>query len=115
MKNELVYILVFLISVFIASVSQIMLKKSANKKYDSKIKEYLNMPVIVAYSLFFLSSLLTVLAYKGVSLSMGPILEASGYIWVAILGVIFLKEKINKEKLIGMTMIVIGIVIFNMG
>ena len=30
---------VFLFSVFISSVSQILLKKSADKTYDSKIKE----------------------------------------------------------------------------
>ena len=36
-----VFSCVFLVSVFISSVSQILLKKSADKTYDSKLKEYL--------------------------------------------------------------------------
>ena len=61
----------FLGSVLVASISQIMLKKSADKKYDRWIDEYLNFRVIFAYGLFFLSSLLTVYAYKFVPLSLG--------------------------------------------
>ena len=38
-------------SVFVASVSQILLKISANKTYPSKIKEYLNGYVITGLSL----------------------------------------------------------------
>ena len=37
---------VFLGSVLISSVSQILLKKSADKTYDSRIREYLNPLVI---------------------------------------------------------------------
>lgn len=115
MSHNIVYILFFLLSVFVASVSQIMLKKSANKTYDNPLREYLNAPVIIAYGLFFLSSLLTVLAYKYVPLSLGPILEATGYGWVALLGYIFLKEKISIKKIIGILLILLGIFIFNIG
>lgn len=79
--------------------------------YDQK--EYLNAPVIIAYGLFFLSSLITVLAYKGVQLSTGAILEATGYIWVSILGFFILKEKISKKKVMGLIVIIVGIIIFN--
>lgn len=109
----MIYILIFLLSVFISSASQIILKKSANKKYDSRLKEYLNFPVLSAYVLFFGSSLLTVIAYKNVPLSLGPVLEATGYIWVSILGVLILKESISKNKILGMIMIIVGIVVFN--
>ena len=113
MNNNVVYICVFIGSVFIASVSQILLKLSADKTYDSKIKEYLNPQVIVAYALFFLSSLVTVLAYKYVPLSLGPVLEATGYIFVGVLGIVILKEKMQKQKLIGMIIIIAGIILFN--
>ena len=114
MKNEGLYIILFLVSVFISSVSQIMLKKSANISYENKIKEYLNPKVIIAYGMFFCSSLLTVLAYKYVSLSLGPILEASGYIYVSVLGFLVLKEKINKKKFTGMLFVLGGIIVFNL-
>lgn len=105
------YVLVFIFSVFISAVSQILLKISAKNKYDSAIKEYLNPKVIFAYGLFFGSLLLTILAYKGVPLSLGPVLEATGYIWVTILGHIVLKENVNIRKIMGIIIIILGIVI----
>lgn len=109
--SEWVYILIFLCSVLVASVSQILLKKSANKSSDSRLKEYLNPTVMVAYFMFFASSLITTIAYKGVDLSTGPLLEATGYIWVTALGTYFLKEKISMKKIIGIALIIIGIMV----
>lgn len=107
------YIGLFLFSVFISSVSQIILKSSTKKEYKTVIEEYLNPKVIFAYGIFFASSLLTVFAYKYVPLSLGPVLEASGYIYVAILGYLFLKEKLTKRKILGLAIILLGIVISN--
>lgn len=114
MKNELlIYSLIMLISVLISSVSQIMLKKSAQKEYGSKLKEYLNPAVIIAYVLFFGCTLISMYALKVVPLSMSPILEASGYIFVAILSAIFLKERMTKRQLLGMALILVGIVVYS--
>lgn len=107
------YILIFLCSVLISSISQVLLKSSANKKYDNTLREYLNPKVIIAYGMFFLATLITILAYKYVPLSMGGILEASGYIFVAILSFFFLHEKISKKKILGLGVILIGILVFN--
>ena len=111
--NNYIYVGIFLISVLVSSVSQILLKISAGKTYDSKIKEYLNAPVIIAYGLFFLSTMVTVLAYKYVDLSLGPVLEATGYIWVTLLGYLILKEKVSRKKLLGLVVIIVGIIVFN--
>lgn len=103
-----------LISVLISSVSQIMLKKSAEKTYPSKLKEYLNPLVITAYVLFFGTTFISLYALKVVPLSMAPVLEASGYIFVAVLSFIFLKEKLTRKQLIGMALIIIGIVVYSL-
>lgn len=109
----MIYYLIFLFSVLIASVSQIMLKKSTDIIYDKWWKEYLNTKTIVSYALFFVSTLLTMYAYKGVTVSMGAVLEASGYIFVTFMSVIYLKEKVGKTKGIGIILILIGIFIAN--
>ncbi len=106
---------VFLGSVFISSVSQILLKKSADKTYDSRLKEYLNPLVIIAYGMFFCSMLITMYCYKYVDVSAGPILESAGYIFVGVLGYFFLHEKFNSKKIIGMLLILLGILIFSLG
>ena len=99
-KEQLVAVFscVFLVSVFISSVSQILLKKSADKTYDSKIKEYLNPLVIAAYGMFFCSMLITMYCYRFVDVSAGPILESAGYVFVAVLGYIFLRENSLRKK-----------------
>ena len=108
-----VSVCVLLFSVFISSVSQILLKKAANRTYETPLKEYLNPLVVGAYGLFFCSVILTMLALKHVPLSMSPILESTGYIFVSVMGYFFLKEKFTKRKLAGFALILAGVIIFN--
>lgn len=109
----MMYVAIFLFSVLISSISQILLKSSADRQYKNALQEYLNPKVIIAYAMFFAATLITILAYRYVPLSMGGILEASGYIFVAVLSYFFLHEKIGKRKLMGLLLILGGIIIFN--
>ena len=103
-----------LFGVFISAVSQVMLKKAAEKKYDSRIKEYLNPLVIGAYFIFFTATLLSILAYRVVPLSMGPILEATSYIYVTFFGATIFKEKINVKKIAALSLIIAGIAVYTL-
>ena len=106
------YIGIWMFSVLISSFSQVLLKIAANKKYDSRIKEYLNPIVITAYGIFFLSTLLTMYALKYVPLTMSPVIESASYIFVPVFGVLMLREKISKRRLLGMGIMMIGMLIF---
>ena len=112
MNEKILFSLIYLFGVFISSISQIILKKSAQIDYGSKIKEYINPRVIFAYIVFFAATFCSIWAYTVIPLSLGPILESSGYIFVAFLSWLFLKEKITKQKLLGLSVIVIGIIIY---
>lgn len=105
-------VMLLIASVFIAACSQIILKTSALKKYQSIIKEYLNCRVIIGYGLMFISTILTIMAFKGLDYKNGPIIESLGYIFVMILSRIFLKENITKKKIWGNFFILIGIFVF---
>jgi len=111
-KEFLPYILIMAVGVFISSVSQVLLKKAASKEYKNHFLEYLNIRVIIAYALFFCATLLSVFAYKVLPLSMGPIIESTGYIYVAIFGVTIFNEKLSKKKIMSLVLIVVGIVIY---
>ena len=100
------------LSVVIAAVSQLLLKISANKKHDSFFKEYLNPYVITGYGLLFCSTILTILAFKGIDYRNGPVIESLGYLFVLVLCKIFLKEKINLKSILGNFAIILGIVIY---
>ena len=114
MNSKIIFSLIYLSGVFISAIAQIILKKSAGKEYESKIREYLNPYVIIAYAIFFGATFCTIYAYKGVPLSFGPILAASEYVFVAVLSKIFLKENINLKKFIGLSVIIAGIIIYTL-
>lgn len=113
MNELIIYSGIMLGSIFVSSVSQILLKKSAQKEYPSKLREYLNPLVIIAYGLFFGSTLITMYALRVVPLSMSPILESVGYIFVAVLSFLFLKEKLTRKQVLGMAVIIIGIIVYS--
>ena len=104
-----------LLGTFISSISQVMLKKAADRHYDSAIKEYLNPLVIGAYTIFVISTFLSILAYKGIPLSMGPILEATGYFYVTFFGVKIFHEKMNSKKIVALALIIVGIIAYSLG
>jgi len=106
------YVIILILSVFLASVSQIVLKKSADKKYSSIIKEYLNIYVISGYGMMFIASLLTVYALSGMEYKNVPIIESVGYLFVMLLSWKFLSEKITKKKVLGIALILLGIMVF---
>lgn len=132
--NKLVFVLIYLTGVFVSAIAQILLKKSAGKKYgyklrdycsnkgytklarvlkyEPKIREYLNPYVIISYTIFIGATFCTIFAYSGIPLSFGPILAASEYIFVAVLSKLILKEKINRKKILGLAIICLGIIVF---
>lgn len=113
MNSILVFSGIYILGVFVSSIAQILLKKSANIEKENKLKEYLNFKTIFAYGIFFGATLCTLFAYKYIPLTMGTILETTGYIFVTILSYFFLKEKITKKKLIGLIIIISGVLIFS--
>ncbi len=108
------YIIVWIISVLISSVAQVMLKAEADKKHESRLKEYLNPMVITAYGIFFLSTFLTMYALKYVPLTYSPIIEPLSYIFVPVIGVLVLKEKISRRRVLGIAVMLVGIAVFSM-
>ncbi len=113
MSKIVIYSCIYLVGVIISAFAQTLLKKSAMVDRKNKIKEYLNAQTIIAYTIFFSATLCSVFAYKYVPLSMGPILGTSEYIFITVLSYIFLKEKVNKKKLMGLLIIICGILIYS--
>lgn len=111
-KNTLFYSAILIAGVFISAVSQVLLKRSADKEHKGFLSEYLNPYVITAYTMFVGATLMTVLAFKGIPLSLGPVLDSTGYLFVTFFGVIFFKEKLNLKKSLGILTIIVGIVIY---
>ena len=112
--NSWIFFLIALSSVLIADVSQIILKKAAVKDYKHWYQAYLNFPVIFSYSLFLISTVCSVIALKRLPLSLSPMWQSMGQIFVALLSYIFLHEKLSKKKILGICVIILGIVVFSL-
>lgn len=81
-------------------------------EHKSVIFEYLNPWVISGYFLLAASTICVIFAFKGVDFKNGPVIESLGFPLVMILGRIFYGEKLTKNKLIGMGLIMLGVVIY---
>ena len=90
-----------------------LLKKASIRTYQSPIREYLSPLVILAYTMFVGTTFLSIFAYRGISLSMGPVLEATSYIYITFFGIKIFNEKISLTKIIALFFIIMGIVIYS--
>lgn len=113
-RTSVIYEGILLLGVFISSISQVLLKKASMCHYDSPIQEYMNPLVVFAYIIFVGTTLLSIFAYRGIPLSMGPVLEATSYIYVSIFGVIIFDEKMDKRKFVALMFIICGILIYSL-
>ncbi len=109
------YVVLYISSVFIAAISQVLLKKEAMKPHKSVLQEYLNPLVVIAYTFFLGTTILSMLSYKGIPLNLGPILETTSYLYITVFGVVIFKEKLTKQKLLALLLIIIGIAFYTMG
>lgn len=106
------YILGFF-AVFIATVAQILLKKEANVEHKTFWQKFLNIKVISAYSIFLLSTILNVIAFKNIDLKYTVVFDVTGFIWIGLFSVFILKEKFNLRKIISFILIILGVIVFS--
>jgi len=111
--EDLIFYLLVALGVFFSSCSQILLKKSAQRVHSKQVYEMLNVQVVFAYSIFLISVVINVIALaNGVRVKDLPVLETLGYIFVPILSLFFLKERLTLKRLVALVIILLGIIIF---
>ena len=100
-----------LLSVLIASFSQILLKKAVQKQQNNFIKKFLNVWVICGYILLFGSLFINTFVLRKLELKFLPCITATSFFWVLLFSRIFLGERPSKNKIIGIIMIFIGVIV----
>lgn len=106
------YLLLYVFSVLVVSVAQVLLKSSAQRDHRSRLQEYLNWRVGVAYAMMFATTLMTIVAYRRVELQDGPVWSSLGYVFVLVMGRLFLGERITWTRVAGIALIIAGIYVF---
>jgi len=111
--NYALYSGIFIVMVFVAACSQILLKQSAMVLRETKLAEYLNHKVILAYGMFGITVMVNMILLRFMPISLVPILETLGIVFVALLSWFIMKEKLNKKQMIGIAIIICGIIVFS--
>jgi len=115
MKTELWAIGLVLFANIIGSFGAIFLKK-ASGKLSFKIKSIIkNKYLIYGVIMYGLSTIFFIPALKGGELSVLYPFVATVYIWVSLLSVKMLNEKMNKFKWLGILLVIIGVVFIGLG
>src|SRR3989344_7683202 len=115
MATQLWAIGLVVVATFVGAFGPILLKKASAKKL-SKIKSLAtNYHLFGGVSLYAIGTILFIPALKGGELSVLYPFVALIYIWVSLLSVKFLGEKMNKWKWAGIALIIIGVSFIGLG
>lgn len=104
--------IILIAGVFVASVAQVLLKKSALITHENKLKDYLNWRVMSGYGMMLASTLISVYAYRTIPISFAAVLDAIGYIFVTIFGILFFQEHMTRRRFIALALIIAGMLTY---
>jgi drug/metabolite transporter (DMT)-like permease len=103
------------IASFIGSFGALFLKAGAAKLHLGKRYLVLNPRLLLGVALFCASSLAYVVGVRRGELSVLYPLVSLSYIWTMLWSVLFLKERMTRNKVLGLALIVIGIIFIGFG
>jgi small multidrug resistance pump len=106
------YYLLTLIIVIFTSIAHILLKKGSVNLLKTQISMYLNPFSLVAYLIFSIVAFLSIYAMKGLELKDFFALNSLTYMVIPILSFLLLKESVTKNKIIGILLVSLGVVVF---
>lgn len=100
----------------LGAAAQVFMKSGANSiTHPGLMGMVTSLPLMTGYCLYGLSAALLVLALKHGQLSLLYPVIALTYVWVTILSVLIFREALNPFKLLGITVIVLGVCVLGRG
>jgi len=115
MSTELWAMVLVMFATLVGAFGPILLKKASEKKL-SNIKSILsNYHLFGGVSLYGIGTIIFIIALKGGDLSVLFPIVALTYIWVSLLSIKFLGEKMNSTKWLGILLIIIGVSFIGLG
>ena len=101
------YYLILIVMTLIGSVASLFLKKGSNFKNILELLK--NKYVYIGGILYVISALLNIYILRYLDYSVVLPLTSITYIWTLFISYLFLKEKINIKKVIGILLIIGGV------
>lgn len=115
MATQLWAIGLVVLATLIGSFGPILLKKASSKSLSKISSLATNYDLFGGVSLYAIGTILFIPALKGGELSVLYPFVALIYIWISLLSVKFLGEKMNRFKWLGIALIIIGVSLIGFG
>ncbi len=111
-----IYYIAAIIGVFLTAIAQLVLKKGAlaGMKKKGFWQSYFNKYSLIGYGLFVVVTLFNLFALKKVQLKEMTFILPLTFVIVPLLSVWIFKEKLTKQQMWGIGLIVIGVFVFNL-
>jgi len=107
--DELAVILLTLFATFIGAFGSLYLKKGSADLHKNIFKQIKNYKLLFGIFLFLISSVFYVWALKFAELSLVYPITSFSYVWISLLSIKFLNEKMNNYKWLGIIFIIVGV------
>ena len=115
MATQLWAVGLVVLATLIGSFGPILLKKASSKSLSKISSLATNYHLFGGVSLYAIGTILFIPALRGGELSVLYPFIALTYIWVSLLSVKFLGEKMNRFKWLGIALIIIGVSLIGFG
>src|SRR3989344_3037675 len=113
-KDNTKAVLLALFCTLIVSIAQILLKLGS-EKFTFSFNQIYNYPLLIGGLIYVAGAFIFIKAFRLGELSVVYPVMASGYIIVTILSIYFFGEIITMQKIMGITLITIGVVLIGIG
>lgn len=112
----IIFLALALLAVFLTGIGQVLMKIGARNENDSTtfLAEYLNIYTISAYTILIIVTVISVIALLEIPLKLFYAIASLNFVVIVMLSWLFLKEEVNKGIAVGVVLIMLGIMVFNL-
>ncbi len=109
MNTQIISIALAVISSICAGLGQMGLKFGSMRTHKKLVHVLTNYILLTGLFFYGLSSIIFVVALRGHELTVLYPIASLNYVWVNLLSMKYLNEKMNKYKWLGILLIIIGV------
>ena len=115
MKTPFSSMLLVLVASFIGSFGAVFLKSGAGRLHRQFRTLLLNWRLALGVAFYLLSSFFFVLGVRQGELTVLYPMVSLGYVWTLLWSRLFFRESITRNKLLGIGLVLVGVVLLNLG
>jgi multidrug transporter EmrE-like cation transporter len=111
----LLYMLLFL-AILLTGISQVLMKIGSSRNGEGRSRVfamYLNIPTLTAYSLFLVTTIISVMVMREIPLKVFYAFASLNFLVVTGLSYWLLQERVDRDMIIALALIVAGVLVFN--